>query len=152
MKDKFLVYLAGPITGCSYKDCTDWRKYVAQRLPDNFIGVSPLRAKHYLNEERRISDHYPESVLSCTKGITARDKFDVYRCDLLFINFEGSVQVSIGTVMEIAWANVWNKPIVVVMNDKNIHYHSMVRESVGFIVEHLDEAIDVTCAILTPGI
>ncbi len=38
-----LVYTAGPITGLSVGESTDWRNYVASKLPPNIQAVSPLR-------------------------------------------------------------------------------------------------------------
>lgn len=146
----FLLYLAGPITGVSYGASTDWRKYVAEKLPKYIQGVSPMRGKKYLNKEKSVKDCYENRPLSSRKGITTRDRFDVMRCDMLFVNLEGAEKVSIGTVMEIAWADMLRKPIVIVMSKNNVHYHSMVRESAGFIVSSLDKAIQIAVAVLSP--
>lgn len=145
----FLVYLAGPITGLSYGDATDWRKEFAKKLPSYIQAVSPLRGKRYLDNEKIIKDSYEIHPLSGQKGITCRDRMDVGRCDLLLVNFLGAKKVSIGTVMEIAWADAWRKPIVLVMEPENVHSHAMVREVAGFIVPTLDEAAIVVTAILS---
>jgi hypothetical protein len=42
------------------------------------------------------------------------------------------------------------KPIVLVMNDKNIHDHAMIREVSGFIVSSMDEAVSIIETLLTP--
>lgn len=52
--------------------------------------------------------------------------------------------------MEIAWADAWRKPVVLVMENANIHDHAMIREVSGFIVPDLDEAIRAVTAILSP--
>jgi hypothetical protein len=148
----FLLYCAGPITGVSYGESTDWREYVADRLPDRIIAVSPMRGKEYLARERQIKDSYKEHPLSCRKGITCRDRMDVMRCDMILVNFLGAKKVSIGSVMEIAWADILRKPIVIVMEEKNIHRHSMVEEITGFIVPDFDEAVKVASAVLLPSL
>ncbi len=145
-----LLYLAGPITGVSFDGCTDWREYVSGRLPAHIKGVSPMRGKKYLSKEKEVKDAYEDQPLSSSKGITCRDRFDTGRCDMLFVNFLGATKASIGTVMEIAWADMLRKPIVVVMEKDNIHSHSMIRESVGFIVPTLDEGIQIATAVLSP--
>ena len=107
-----------------------------------------MRWKQYLLEETQVQDQYEESVLSCQRGIFARDSWDTRRCDALLVNVLGADRVSIGTVMEIAWANAWNKPIVLVMEKEgNIHEHAMLREACPFRVETLQEGIDVLAAL-----
>lgn len=146
----FLVYLAGPITGVSYGDATDWRGEFAKKFPSYIQAVSPMRGKRYLSHEKMVQDSYEMHPLSSQKGITCRDRMDVMRCDLLLVNFLGAKKVSIGTVMEIAWADAWRKPIVLVMESENVHSHAMVREVAGFIVPTIDEAATIVTSVLSP--
>jgi len=149
---KFLLYCAGPITGISYGKSTNWRKHVAAKLPDYITAVSPMRGKSYLEAEKNIADSYEKHVLSSQKGITCRDRMDVMRCDMLLVNFLylATNKISIGSVMEIAWADAFRKPIVVAMKKDNLHNHAMIREVSGFIVPNLDKAIQVAIAVLSP--
>lgn len=152
MKDNFTVYLAGPITGCSYGGCTDWREYVMNKLPQGLVGLSPMRSKQYLTQETTVADQYDEKVLSSQRGIFARDMWDCRRCDAILINLLDAERVSIGTVMEVAWARAFDKPVVLVMeNEGNIHEHSMLREACPFRVETVDEGIEVLKALFVPG-
>lgn len=138
------IYLAGPITGESWGGATDWRKQVGDALADVGIeGVSPLRSKEYLLNEVAIADRYDQHILSTSKGIFTRDFYDVSRVDGLFVNFLGAKKVSIGTVMEIAYAWSLRKPIVVVMDKDNMHQHSMLREASGWIVDSIEDGIHV---------
>lgn len=152
-----LVYLAGPISGMEFKDTINWRQYVMDKFHPDIKGLSPLRKKEYLNTEGILTGTYDDWPLSTQKGIYARDKFDCHRADLLFVNFldcgtddNGKRAVSIGTCMEIAWAAHNDTPIVLVMEDGNVHDHPMIREACPFIVDNLDEAIDLVHAILIP--
>ncbi len=148
------VYLAGPIAGLSYSGATDWREYVKRELQPALInGLSPMRCKEYLAgvaEFTADGDKYRAlSVLSSNKGIVARDRFDATRCAVLFVNLLGAKTVSIGTVMEIAWADACRTPIVLVMEvSGNPHEHGMLTEVSGFRVETLDEGIAIVKAIL----
>lgn len=143
------VYLAGPITGLSFEGATDWRNDVVDKLVAVGIDAySPLRAKAYLRGVNAIADHYPESVLSSRKGITNRDRFDVMNCDVLFVNMLGSTKASIGTAIELGWADAFRKPIVLVMEPGNVHDHAMVNEVSGFVVRTMEEGIDVVKALL----
>lgn len=151
--NRFMVYLAGPITGTSYEGCTDWRTYVCDRLPDQIAGFSPLRTKTYLETETYVQACYEggEWPLSTQRGIYARDRYDCTRADVVLVNLLGAKIVSIGTVMEIAWAADHNIPVVLVMEKAdNIHDHPMIREACPFRVETLDEAVHVIRAILLP--
>lgn len=151
-RGRYLLYLAGPITGTSYGECTDWRQYVQDNLPDEIFGMSPLRAKRYLSKETDIADHYQNdlSVLSTQRGIFARDTWDATRCDGVFVNLLEATRISIGTVMEIAWAWHARNPIILVMDENNIHDHSMIREACPFQVRTLDEGIDIAKALFLP--
>jgi len=150
MSYRYIAYLAGPITGLSYGTATDWREYAKEKLDPSIAGMSPLRGKTYLSQVENIQDTYEDIALSCAKGITARDFNDCRRADMVIANFAGARAVSIGTVIEIAWAKAFNVPCVAVMQEGNPHWHAMVRESVGFIVPTLDEAIHITNAMLIP--
>jgi hypothetical protein len=154
------VYLAGPITGLSFGGCTDWRDFAIKELAQaNITGLSPLRAKDYLNNEDVIADCYDEgkdthplsAILSSSRGITTRDRWDTARCDLILVNFLGAERISIGTIMELAWADACRTPSIVVMKPEgDIHEHAMLREVTGFRAETLEQGLAVAKAILTP--
>jgi hypothetical protein len=151
------VYLAGPITGLNYNDTITWREFVAADLKAVGINAfSPMRAKNYLANIKNLEMPTPNddvyaalSPLSSSRGIMTRDRWDATRCDVLFVNFVGAEKVSIGTCMEIAWADLSRIPIVCVIESKgNPHEHGMIMESVGFRVTTLDEAIHIVKSLL----
>lgn len=151
------VYLAGPISGLTFKGCTSWREYAVDQLAQAGIkGLDPMRGKHYLKEigDEVLGpdgDKYKlKGVLSTNRGIITRDRFDATRCDLLLVNLLQAPRVSIGTVMEIAWADLCRTPIVCAMEDdgSNLHEHGMILEAIGFRVNSLEKALQVTKSIL----
>lgn len=147
----FYVYLAGPITGLEYGECADWRQHVIETLPRGIEGLSPMRAKSYLKDMGALGDTYDDWPLSNQRGIYARDRFDCKRADAVLVNMLGAETVSIGTVMEIAWAAAYDNPVVLVMEDEgNIHEHAMLREACALRVNNLNEAVDVLGALLLP--
>ena len=142
------IYLVGPITGLSYGEAIDWREYAIKELADNNLkGVNPMRCKEYLMQEKIIADAYTEKVMSCAKGITVRDRWDCHRCDAILANFLGATKVSIGSILELAWADAAGKPIILVMEPDNVHQHAMVNEIAGFVVHTLDEGLEVVKAL-----
>jgi nucleoside 2-deoxyribosyltransferase len=143
------VYLAGAITGLSWAEATEWRITVTEALkPFGVQCYSPLRFKTYLTNMNQLSDNYPDFGLSTPRGIMTRDRWDATRCDVCFVNLLGTKKVSIGTVMEIAWADAKRIPVVLVMEKDNPHQHSMITEAVGFVCETLEEGINITKALL----
>jgi nucleoside 2-deoxyribosyltransferase len=143
------IYLCGPISGLSYGDCTDWRKYAASKLADDIIPLSPMRGKEYLKSQSSMpqADH---QVMSTADAIIARDRNDVMSCDMLLANFLGAKITSIGSVVELGWADAWRKPVILVMEKTgNIHSHPFVDKLCGFKVHTLDEGIEVANAILS---
>jgi nucleoside 2-deoxyribosyltransferase len=148
------VYLAGPISGLTFMSADDWRGSVIRMLARHGIkGLSPLRCKEYLDSIGELSGHGREYAdrgpLSTPRGVMTRDHFDATRCDVLLVNLWGAKTVSIGTVMEIAWAHQKRTPIVAIVEDQgNVHDHMMVNEALSFRVKSLLEATNLVAAIL----
>jgi len=152
MSKKYIAYLAGPITGLSFDGAVDWREDFIQLLPDEIAGMSPLRGKTYLEGSESIAASYEKIVLSSARGITTRDYNDCKRCDVLVANLLGADKVSIGTVMEIAWAKAFQTPVVAIMEPSgNPHEHPMITECIGFRVTTLEEAADIVKVVLLPA-
>ena len=130
------VYLAGPITGKSWEQSESWRDRFKQALADtapHIHGYSPLREKGFLINEKEISDSYDGTLFSTQRAIMSRDFFDVKTSDALVANLTGATIISVGTVMEIAWAYQLRIPCIIISemengSIKNIHSHSMVRD------------------------
>ena len=154
---KPLIYLSGPITGLTYDDGNTWRMEVEKALRirgDVARVLSPLRFKSYLPQDTPLmKTSYEENPLSTGKGITTRDRFDTLRCDVMLVNVLGATRVSIGTMIEMGWADSMSTPIVLVMEPQgNVHDHSMVREMAGYCVPTLEEGIHLLIALLTDGV
>jgi nucleoside 2-deoxyribosyltransferase len=147
----FKVYLAGPISGLTYDQGQDWRADFAAMMPERIECYSPLRAKAYLRDKGVIEQSYEDTALSCDRGINTRDHNDCATSDVIVAYLIGATRVSVGTVMEIAWAHAYRKPLVVIMEPKgNVHDHPMTREAFGFRVQTFDEAAHIVQRILLP--
>ena len=153
------VYLAGPIDGLSYKEGIEWRKAAQQELAVHDIkGMSPQRGKDYIANYAEIADEMDfakqehlvgDNPMSTSRGIMVRDRFDAMNCSVLFVNFLGATRVSIGTVMEIAWAYQLNKPIVIVIeNEDTLHKnHPMLRETFSYVVNNIEDGLNIVKGI-----
>jgi nucleoside 2-deoxyribosyltransferase len=157
VNETFRVYLAGPITGLQYDHAQDWRDVARVELAQYQIkAFSPLRAKEYLRavgELKADCAGYGEmNALSSPRGIMTRDRFDATRADALLVNLLGATRVSIGTCMEIAWADLKRIPVVVAMEAAgNVHDHAMITEAIGFRVDSIVAAVDLVKAIADNG-
>ncbi len=59
------------------------------------------------------------------------------------------MKISIGTVIELGWADAYRKPVILVMEkEDNPHDHPMVREIAGYYVNTLTAGLELTIALL----
>lgn len=146
------VYLAGPIAGLSYEEAVDWRGDARVLLGRHGIAAySPMRGKaHLMGVEQLDSGHAPEHPVTTYRAIFDRDRFDVERCDVLLVNLLGADRLSIGTIMEMAWAHLLRKPVVLVIEPSgNPHDgHAMLSQCASFRVDSLGDALQIVRGIL----
>lgn len=144
------VYLAGPIDGLLFDEANTWRDTAALALAPEIVAYSPMRGKQSLDNGRKITGAYDASILANSRAITTRDRADCTRADLVIAHLAGAKKVSIGTVMEIAWADAHRIPLVLIGEDGDCHDHPMIRECAGWRVNTLAEAIYVARSVLLP--
>jgi nucleoside 2-deoxyribosyltransferase len=102
----------------------------------------------YLSEENKIQDSYSQHTMSSITGINVRDYNDTKTSDAILVNLlDCGQKVSIGTVMEIAWARAFQIPVVIVMEEDNIHQHAMLSFG-NIIVPTLEEGLQAIIQIL----
>lgn len=126
------VYLAGPITG--FEDT--WREDLASvlRYRHGIHAFLPQAGELY---KEKYSIENPAPVL------TQRDKWMCTKSDVVLANFTGSTKASIGTCIELGWADASGVPIISVIEDGNIHSHDMVLSVSNFVVCTLVEAVNI---------
>ena len=88
-----VVYLCGPINGCTDSECMDWRT----AAKEFFRYIDPMK-RDYRGKE---AESYRE--------IVDLDKRDIRNADVLLVNY---AKPSVGTAMEIYYAWTLGKPIV----------------------------------------
>lgn len=151
------VYLAGPITGLTYDSAVGWRDHAKAAL--EAVGIkaySPLRLQEMLREYGNLdagglgSDYVDTHPLLSASGMTTRDRHDVRTADAVLVNFLGASRASLGTAMELAWADAYRVPTVVVMKPGNVHDHALIREVSGYIVADVDTALECIKGVLLP--
>lgn len=139
------VYLAGPISLCkTVDDAMEWRERVRKELAvEGIRALSPMRAGVY------IKDGDSDDCMSNPRGITTRDRMDCTKCDVVMMNLLGTKKISVGTMIEIGWADANRIPIVLVIEDKgNPHDHPMVNQCIGFRTNTVEQGVEVVKKIL----
>lgn len=160
------IYMAGPITGLSYKGATDWREAFRNHLLFDGRGditcLSPMRLKEHLAHVDSLeATGYDDEVLD-SRAVVGRDVWDVRSADVILVNLAGAERISIGTMCELGFAAALNKMIVTIMpraerserpsgngdtDSSNPHDHLFVYELSTIIVEDLDTAAVVIEAL-----
>lgn len=116
-----IIYLCGPINGCTNSECSDWRESVKTW---GFKTLDPMR-RDYRGKEQ-----------DCVKEIVELDKIDVVNSDIILVNY---VKPSVGTSMEILYAFERGK-LIIVVSDKNTTISPWVKYHSQFIVNSFKEA------------
>lgn len=141
MSGKMMVYLSGPMGGCTFKEMTDWRTYATKRLNSDTVKcIAPTRS-------------FGEGIVpkETNKWINRRDYFDCVRSQCLLVNFQGMKELSIGTIMEIAWAYQKQIHIVCVCEPGGPQNHPMLEDSITHVVDTMDEGIAAVKELLSEG-
>jgi len=145
------VYLAGVISGFNYAEANDWREDAKKELEKwDIVAASPMRWKDHLGREDKLDVMgYASDVMSNTRGITTRDRWDVKTADVVIANLLNTKIASIGTCLEMAWADLQRTPIIAIMEPEgNPHEHAMLSEIISYRVETVEQALEVAKKIL----
>jgi len=137
------IYTAGPISGQSYEQVMN--KYKEQVKILRGIGyevICPMTGKSYLRTELEFkAKGYEQHPLSTNHAIKERDRWMVGQADIVLVDFSScNGIVSIGSCMELAWADELKKHSIVVMDKDNIHQHCFILECADIVFSTLIEA------------
>lgn len=118
-----VIYLCGPINGCTDEECTSWRELVKSKV---CVTLDPMR-RDYRGREAE-----------CVNEIVTLDKVDIANSDVLLVNYD---KPSVGTAMEVYLAFTSGKLVVVVARPDTVispwmRYHSHA------ILHSFESAID----------
>jgi nucleoside 2-deoxyribosyltransferase len=123
------IYYARPISGCSPQTVFDEYEN-AIRL---FDGATVLTARACNVPLRFVRDKLPSGArfhpATSDHAIVKRDYWMVNQADLVYVDLLFAKKVSIGCMMELAWAHQLGKHTVVVLEKDNIHDHAFVLET-----------------------
>ena len=137
------IYLAGPITGKSFDEVMSrYREKTAMLVDFGYEVLSPMTAKGGLSGVGAfVSSGYAGPVAN-DHSIFERDRWMVTQADVVLADLSNAVGVSIGTMMELAWASYLNKHTILVMQTGNVHDHAFVKEAADVRFGDMEEAYD----------
>ena len=144
---KHTVYLAGPIAGLTYEQSATWRNRAKELLAQQDIGVRyPTLNKNVKPTTVYNDQGYTEIPELTAQAIVATDRWCVRDCSFVLMNLIGSRKASIGSMVELGWADILGKPIISVLDtsdQENPHNHGFVKELSTVIVPDIETAVDV---------
>ena len=118
-RHKKIIFLSGPMLGVSRPEALAWRRKAGEFLSGKFSILHAYRGRE---EKETFSD---------SRAAIIRDKDDILRCDIMLVNDTHENASMIGTAMEIFFAFLHNKPIIVFGNahpkDYWLNYHIHLR-------------------------
>lgn len=171
-----LIYASGHIAATDYDAATSWyaradallnpthkltscgRGYVETK-DRPFELIRPMRGKDFLSRvvgplgtggNYAVNDTALQAEMVTSRGITARDRNDVMRCDAVLMNLTGAPsKISIGCAIEAGWADAARKPIVIVRQKDNVMAGHPILEGVAaYTVETLEEGCTLVRLLL----
>lgn len=146
------VYLAGPIGGCNKYEASDWRDYTVDYLfEQRIVGVSPLRCEPIGGERYDFHGNSHDPKFGSARAIGSKNIFDVRHCDMTLVYLPREInerKPSYGSIIELAWAHMLGKPTVVVTDDPALSGHPVVGSCAGWLLDDLDQGLEVVVGIL----
>ena len=144
------VYLAGSIAGCDRTEANNWRNGMIHDLAGNgIIGISPLRCEPLIGERYAVG--YDDPRFGTARAIASKNFMDVQMCDMTLCYMPRELnerRLSVGTLIELAWAHSLRKPTVLVSDYPFVIEHPVVQANAGWIVPTLDDGIDIILGVL----
>ena len=137
------VYLAGPISGKGYDEVVSLYHHKTKLFEAmGYSVLCPMTGKSYLRNEIHLKPEGYKFPVSTNHAIFERDQWMVSNTDIVFADLSNAGErISIGTMMELAWASMLGKHTIVVMQKDNIHQHAFVIEAADIIFETVEEAV-----------
>ena len=124
------IYLCGPINGCTDNQAQTWRDWFKRAG-----GTSPFLSFEWIDPMKR---DYRGTEFENYREIVELDKRDVESCDAVIVLYSSP---SVGTSMEMLWAWLCHKPIVLINTSEDHHISPWLVYHATAIVKTNEEAL-----------
>ena len=141
---KLGIYLADPITGQTGEEVISrYEEKIAILTDFGYTVYQPMLGKMQLRTEVEFKSGGYDHPIANDHAIFERDHWMVTMADVILVDLSNSgARVSIGTMMEMAWASHLGKHVVLVLPHGNVHDHAFVRQSATIRFGDIEEAYD----------
>lgn len=137
LRTKPQIYLAGPMPMPD-----TWRAEAKDRLED--LGLKAVQPELLADYCTR----FGVSKEQAGQILTERDRKFASESEYVLVNFTGSTSRSMGTCVELGWAdNGFTTTVVINPPDQPHYWHPIIRNTSDYTVETLDEALDIIEAL-----
>ena len=107
------IYLAGPISGCTYNEATEWRRYCIDNLKDKYKVISPIDVRH---------NYFGKDKLTFTSAELNETADTIFHKDIMYVEVADIILLyidkpSYGTGFELGYAYSLGKQIVTVIGE-----------------------------------
>lgn len=146
-----MVYLSGAIGSLSYNEAIAWRMRATKLLGLAEIRtLDPMRGKEHLEGLDKIPaliyEDNVEWMGNSANWLVHRDLADIQHCDAMLVELTEPDHPYRGTIMEIVYARLWNKPVIIwstwASQSPWIAYHATV------VCERLESCVDAIRELL----
>lgn len=138
------IYLAGPMAGHSLSEINKWRVEFSAAMPPGVRCHWPTRGISQTGLQY-------QGTFTDPKLFTARDKFDVSRSSLVVFNFLGAQRASLGSYVELGWADAMGKVVLAAFTPGSENDHPMLRQMAAQCCTSTDELIHTALHFLDMG-
>ena len=139
------VYLAGPIMGKTWVETESWRDEFKELVNNLHIRcLSPMRTQTSTSNEE--PNGWVQDA-DAPRAQIEQDRFDVARCDIVVANITHMEEKSVGTIIEIGWADAYRKPIVLIDATKQ-YRHPFLYHLASWRVTTIRDAAEIVSAVL----
>jgi len=141
-ESKLKIYLAGPITGLTGEEVISrYEEKIAILSDYGYEVYQPMLGKMNMRTEEQFRSGGYDHPVANDHAIFERDHWMVSSVDVVLADLSNSgSRISIGTMMELAWASHMSKHIVAVMQNDNVHNHAFVRQAATIIFPAIEDA------------
>lgn len=130
-KQKFNIYLAGPMSGISWQEQTEWRKHIKQYFEHySAIPIHCINPCDFYNLKERLHNSELE-VIDWDLGM-------LKKCDLVICMLSNT---SVGTIMEIAVARENGIPILG-LNLNELELHPWIEASLSRVFDNVNDLLE----------
>ncbi len=147
------VYLAGPVTGQTSSGAKDWRARVDGLLyPRGIKCISPVRDAPRLEQgETYKIVHSDDAIGGSRQAIRTKCKFDVAHCDVVLGYLPKSEWPSVGTIIEVARAQMLGKVVILVIDadEPRLAHHPILLSCADAVFPDLPTATEYIASLLS---